>query len=381
MLGQFDIDAVAGEIGQNKPTFRRDELSFTEGPVDLYAGTLIVSGDGGPGCVVRGQGNVVIKGSLLGNKRMPIRIEVDGDVVVMGEILHATIDAYRVYAGKNVSDAQVNARLGFEVGGDLGASTVRIGEYDLERKKIDHFKSKLEDARWQREAVERKLKMEEKRVDKLFKNTRMELASNVGRILQARRNRLVVNLEPIYASLEKRQEKDIDKALREFFAKAIVGLLTRTNRHFLMSKNRHRQEIFKGIIKDVHDLFFLTRKFDKQTQYCVALNQAVDEAVKMLNGRAAHLYVLGKCLPDLTVSLTLPEVTVSDDGKILVSGDMVRLQVKPSLEGGLDVICRSALGMEKQKTLDMDVLRHCQISMADGDVVWGAVEVGDAVVA
>ncbi|MBT4138858.1 MAG: hypothetical protein HOE48_13145, partial [Candidatus Latescibacteria bacterium] len=48
MLNHADIIDVANEVGQEKPIFRRDQLSFAEGPVDLYGGTLVVSGDAGP---------------------------------------------------------------------------------------------------------------------------------------------------------------------------------------------------------------------------------------------------------------------------------------------------------------------------------------------
>jgi hypothetical protein len=146
MLGQFKIEDVSRELEQVTPIFRRDELLFTEGPLDLYEGTLMVLGDGGPGSVVRGIGNVVINGSLLGNSRMPIRIEVDGDVVVKGAVSHAVLDANTVYVGTDASDVQVNARLGFEVGGDLTDARVRVGEYDLARKKIDYLKKGLADA-------------------------------------------------------------------------------------------------------------------------------------------------------------------------------------------------------------------------------------------
>ena len=48
MFGQFKIEDVSRELGQVTPIFRRNELLFAEGPLDLYEGTLIVSGDGGP---------------------------------------------------------------------------------------------------------------------------------------------------------------------------------------------------------------------------------------------------------------------------------------------------------------------------------------------
>lgn len=371
MLGQFRIDDIADEIRQDEPIFRRDELSFTEGPLDLYEGTLVVLGDGGAGCVVRGQGNVIIQGGLEGNTRMPARIDVEGDVVIMGDVSNATVEANRVFVGKNISDAQINARSGLEVGGDLSASRVRVGDYDLDRKKIDHLKKRLDDAVWEREATERKLRMDEKRVDKLFKNTRMILAANVGRILQGKRNRLVVNLDPIYASLEGRNEQEVDKALQEFFAKAIVGLLTRANQHFLMSKNRHRQEIFKGVIRDVHDLFFLARKFDKQTRRCATLKEVLDEAIASLQGRVVQIYVGGKCAPELAVSITLPDVHIADDDRILISGDMVRAEISVSDEvGRLNIKQVNTVGVASQQVVGSDDLSGCRMAIFDAGFFW-----------
>jgi hypothetical protein len=179
--------------------------------------------------------------------------------------------------------------------------------------------------------------------------------------------------------LPNRQEEEIDKALREFFAKAIVGLLTRANQHFLVGKNRHRQEIFKGIVRDVHDLFFLTRKFDKETQSCVGLRQLIDQAIEALDGRMAHVFVQGNCLPELTVSVIVPEVTVSDTGKVLVSGDMARLRVGVAEGGGLDIQCVGTLGIEAQQTLGVGSLKNCQLSMTDGELAWQAIDTCDPV--
>lgn len=370
MLGQFDIDEKANQIGAGDLLFCRDELSFAEGPLDLYEGSLVVQGDGGPGCVVRGTGQVLVKGALIGNARMPARIDVDGDVVILGDVAHAHIEAQAVYVGKRIADAQINARLGLEVGGDVRNVRVRLGEYDLCRKKIERLKKSLEEAEYEKDSLVRKLKMEEKRVDKLFKNTRIILTPNVGRILQARRNQLVVNLKPIYASLPGRNEQEIDKALREFFAKAIVGLLTRENKHFLMSKNRHRQEIFKGVVRDVHDLFFLTRNIDKQIAKCADWSAQVEKAKQAVDGRVAALFVRGRCQHDMTVAVTVPDVMVAEDGKILISGDSARLEVLKAEADHILIKRMNTMGIFSEETVDAAVLKHFQMALIGEEIIW-----------
>lgn len=380
MFGHFDIDYAVEIVRQCEPNLQRGALSFTDGPVDVYGGTLVISGDCGPGSVIRGQGNVVVEGSVNGSARKPIQIDVDGNVVILQDVSHAVVNVGGLSVGANVFEIEVNARLGLEVGGNLSRARIQVGAYDLERLKIDQSRQRLTDSQRERDATERKLKMEEKRVDKLFKNTRAILGPNVGRILQAKRNRLTVNLEPIYASLAERDENDIDKALKEFFAKAIVGLLTRSNQHFLMSKNRHRQEIFKSIVRDVHDLFFLKRKFDKQSHLCATLAQDVDDAIQALDGRIARIFVRGACLPDIKFTHILPDVMVSDQGNVLMNGEQAHLQVSLASKDRLKMTCVSTLGLTSHKVIEMGQLQNCNFLIDEGDVVWKGVEACDVVV-
>jgi hypothetical protein len=53
-----------------------------------------------------------------------------------------------------------------------------------------------------------------------------------------------------------RPDVNIDHALSEFYAKAVVGLLARTNLH-LIKGNPNRQKIFKTIVRSLHEGFAL----------------------------------------------------------------------------------------------------------------------------
>ena len=156
-------------------------------------------------------------------------------------------------------------------------------------------------------------------------------------------------------------------------------MLTRVNVHFLSGKSPHRQVVFKGIVRDMHELLLLTRQFDKQVQNYQVLEESVNEAIACLNGRIAGIYVQGQCLPDLTISATVPEVTVSDDGKMLVKGDMARLQLAPSEEGGIGVKCMNTSGLETEQILDEGQFQNCQFSVCEGEMVWQALNVCDRV--
>jgi len=80
------------------------------------------------------------------------------------------------------------------------------------------------------------------------------------RILQSE---LHINLAPFYNALKKRSEDEIDRALREFFAKAVLGLLTRMNRDYIAG-GPGRQKRFKSVVFKLKDLIFRTREFDRR---------------------------------------------------------------------------------------------------------------------
>lgn len=86
-----DIRSVARCALEDVQIFKKNHVEFTDGPITLAAGALLVSGNCGPGSVISGQGSVVVEGSIQGNQRSPCRIDVVGDVIVLGSVAQAYI--------------------------------------------------------------------------------------------------------------------------------------------------------------------------------------------------------------------------------------------------------------------------------------------------
>jgi len=263
------------------------------------------------------------------------------------------------------------ARRALELADDLTDAKLNLGDYDQDKRHIDFLQARITDAYREHEATERQLKIDEKRIDRLFKNTRIVLASNVGQILQIRCNRVVVNLKPLYKILAGRSEEDVDKAMQEFFAKAIVGLLARANQNFLVSQSKHRQEIFKGVIKDVHKFFFLARKVDRQAAKVAEIDKSIEDKISDLNERRATLKVMGSLIPEVIVVFTVPKASrvVS---KTLISGDTARLRLQQGTDQHhVSVVHINTLGdSQTLMTPKVEEWQNCQVYIDDGEVVW-----------
>ncbi|MDP6777930.1 MAG: hypothetical protein QGI83_14325 [Candidatus Latescibacteria bacterium] len=104
--------------------------------------------------------------------------------------------------------------------------------------------------------------MDQKRVGRLFAATRIVYDLSVGKVLSRQGVGFRVDLVPFYEVVKGRSESDIDGALLEFYAKAIVGLLTRLNREYIQQSPSNRK-VFTTALRKLHDLIFLAREVDK----------------------------------------------------------------------------------------------------------------------
>lgn len=372
MLGSFDIQSSAGALVQSGSVFEKKDLVIEDGTVDTGLGTLVAQRDGYPGATVQGDGSLVVKGSLRGNERWPCRIEVSGDVVVVGEVVHSEIKARRIYVGTSAEQVRFYAREGIEVGQHLTASQIGLGDYELERRTMGKMRERIAKAIVEKDFLERQLRMEEKRVDKLFKTTRIQM-TGIGEIVQMKSKRVVINLNPLYKILKGKSEADVDKALLVFFSKAVLGVITRVNKPFLTG-NKHRHRILKSAIRDVHNLFFLARKYDKVGLRISELDEEVGRLGEALESRSCVLYVGGEIRPQMDARFTVAKVEQLEENEVLISGDSARLMVRNQGAVKLGVTKMDIEGTTKVQNIQMDELHHCEIRVEEGQVVWQPIE-------
>jgi hypothetical protein len=365
-----DLRSATQGILENVQISEKDNVTSADGPVDLDRCALLVRGNCGPGSVIRGRGDVVIQGAIEGVEGSPCCIEVVGDVVVLGVVAHAQIDARTVRFGASAKNVHITTRQILVVNGDLADAKLNLGGYDYTQWDIDFLQSRLSDALLDCDAAERQVSVDEKRLDKVFRNTRIVLASNVGQILQSKDNRIVVNLEPIYKTLAGRSDSEVDKALQEFFAKAIVGLLTRANREFLVGQNTHRQEIFKGIIRDVHKLFFTKRGFDKLMAKAMEIEESIRERVVNSNGKSGLLQITGRLIPEVNMGFTVTKSSLVE-GEAILGGDLARMRLQHGRDSThVQAVRINTAGEDQVLRAEIEEMQNCQVHVVDGEVTW-----------
>jgi len=368
-LGDFDIQSASNEIVSAERLVETESLSLENPTFDGRDANIHVKGNVNSGAAIRGSGSLFIDGSLLGSERWPCRIEVDGDVVVRGDAANAVVKCGSLRIGSETTDCRINACKGMEVGSDLARSQILIGEFDAEKREIERLKQDILQNNKIKDATDRQLKLEQRRMHKQLNTTRFTLDFNLGKIVRLRRNRIEIDLQPFYKIVSDKTEAEVDNALREFFAKAVVGLLTRSNLH-LIQKNPNRQKIFKSIIRSMHDLFFLTRKFDKQTYRVIQDDSHLKKQVDDLSGQNYPLCIRGTVM-DLDLQFILPSAEQVEDGEVLIESENVRLTIREEEDTQQpEIIITDTNGIESTEDTPLENLHQIAILPEENRIAW-----------
>ena len=253
--------------------------------------SVLVRGDvteGGSVCNVRA---LVVEGGVLGRANAPCTLASEGPVVIMGAVRFARIRAQAIYLGKGVRQCHLIADEELCVLGDAIDVEAHIGDRERLEKAIEAHRRDLAQGNEDRELLLQRIRFEKKRLNQLLHATGIVFNLNIGHIVRQEPDGLVINLTPFYNAIEGRSEDEIDQALKEFFAKAILGLLTRVNRRYISEGVGHRQR-FATVIQKLQDLLMLTRDYDKwvtavqyrETALWAQLTQTDQHMVRMAGG-------------------------------------------------------------------------------------------------
>ena len=143
MLGDFDIQLAGQEILSSGSLVQTETLSLESPTFEGGRSDILVNGDVTAGAAVKGTQSLVVKGSLIGSERWPCRIEVDGDVVVFGDVKYAHVTGRSIRIGADARHCRLTAQRGLEVGKDLSNARIAVGEFDSENRKIEEAKQKI----------------------------------------------------------------------------------------------------------------------------------------------------------------------------------------------------------------------------------------------
>lgn len=322
--------------------------------------------------VVRSERGVLVQGDVCGTAEQSIRIEAKGDIVVIGSARHAQFTGRRVMIGGSILQCQVTVAQRISVGGTLDSARIVTGDYEDDRRRIESCRLTLEQEQVQVEAVARRVITEEKRLDKTCKALRIPLDFNVGRIVQHEDGRVSVNLNSFYGSLEGRTDEQLELALAEFFAKGVIGVITRANRKYLVNFPA-REKVFMQLVRSLRELFEAVFERDRLQRRVDWLADRLEDLVDSLCNRRCRIDVRGAIAGITAMEFILPQVVQQPKA----SGydffhKTARLEVH-STGATVDVVSCSSDGERMSTTLTPPEMEGLRFSVAENRVLWNSV--------
>ena len=223
---------------------------------------LLIRGDVSLGAVVRCAGAVVVEGKVEGVSDMPCRILAEGPVVVMGNVKHAHIRGRGIFFGRSTNESNLVAEDEIYVAGDVFNVVAQLGDAETIRDKMDALRDVIRAGREEKEDLLQQIRHKRQQLDNLLAATGITFNLNIGQIIKYTDSGLMINLTSFYNALQGRSEREIDQALREFFAKAVLGVLTRLNKQYISAGKGH-QTRFSTVVYRLQELVFDTRNYDR----------------------------------------------------------------------------------------------------------------------
>ena len=367
---QSAIDAV---VGLGRLTEMSVSASGAAAPVyDGEDWNVLVQRDLTDVARVKGNGAILVHGSVLGDDDAPCRIDIEGDAVICGDVRDTTICAANIYVGGEVAGSELTAAGEVRIGADMASGRITVGDYELERKNLESCRMLVEHAREQAESLSRRAGQDGKRMDKSCRALRIPLDFSVGRIVQHHEGKVSVDLTSLYPSFDKK-EADLSVALGEFFAKGIVGVIARANRKYLINYPA-REKVFMQLLKSLRELFSAVLERDEMRKRLAAAETELENLRAALSERGPSIAVGGRLAPRTEIEFILPWLNDTQDGGFDFAHKTAQLCVRPGpLAGQCEMAVQQADGERSSVTTEQDELEGLLVSVDDGKVRWSQV--------
>ena len=340
-------------------------------PQERFA-VLRIKGEMLPGATVRGAYSIVVDGDIRGESAEACRVEIEGDLIVRGRVHQADVRARRVMVAGRVSRARVVASCDVVLKDDVLDSDLKAGDMARKSDETILLRGRLQAAEAARSGLEQQLKLETRRMDRLLEATRLSFDFSIGDIVTRRGQGLKIDLAPFYRVVDSPDEERIDRALREFFAKAVVGMLTRTNRPFIAESDANRR-VFTAAVRRLHELISLAREVDRQTTRASVLQETLAASEEALSEPGARVVVSGRLIPDLDLAFDIPG-SVGPDKAEVTEVRALSMQVRGGgIANQLEVTRTDRAGQRSLNTVPPADMRSVCIRVTDGTISWTAV--------
>ena len=367
----FDIQSAADDIiGMGRLT--EMSLSASDAAAPVYDGedwNVLVQSDLRDVARVKGDGAILVQGSVFGSEEASCRIEIGGNAVICGDVRGTSISAANIYIGGDVVGSQLTAAGEVRIGSDLGKGRVVVGNYEQDRKHLETCRMVVERSREQAESLGRRVGQDGKRMDKACRALRIPLDFSVGQIVQHSEGKINVDLTSLYRSIGDKQVA-LDTALGEFFARGVVGVIARTNRKYLVNYPA-REKVFLQLLKSLRELFVAVLERDEMLKRLSSAETELENLRAAMSERGPSIAVRGRIAPETEMEFILPRINDSRDGGFDFAHKTAQLCVRT---GGLadqcEMVLQAADGERSSVTAERDELEGLLISIEAGKVRW-----------
>ena len=371
MRDLFDIQlAVDAVVNLGRLTEMSLDVADTSPAVfDGEDWNVLVQGDLIDVVRVKGEGALLVQGSLAGDPDMPCRVDVAGDAVICGDVRDAQITASNIHVGGNVRSTQLTAAGEIRIGSDMGSGRIVVGDYDFDRKRLETCRSLVERSKEQAESLGRRVGQDEKRMAKSCRALRIPLDFSVGQIVEHSGGRVSVDLSAFYRSVDDKEAK-LDVALGEFFAKGIIGVIARANRKYLVNYPA-REKIFMQLLKGLRELFIAVMERDQMLKRVTEAESELESLRAALSDRNPHVAIRGRIAPEAEMEFILPQLIETRDGEFDFAHKTAQLCILPgALAGQCEVATRGTGGERATVKTELDDLEGLLIGVDGGQIRW-----------
>jgi hypothetical protein len=377
MSAVFDIQAKLNAILEADDLVKIKGMGSDTSVFDAQTCNGLFDGNVPSGITLKGERALLVQGTVLGTDNNLCSIDIKEDVIVTGDALHARIHGFNIHVACNLQHSHLIASGDIKIGTDLVSSQLVAGDFEASKQRINELSHGLHQAQEEHENLQRRVKLEERRMDKACTITRTPLNFNVGRIVQQKYNRVRIDLKNFYQSFSEHPTKNVEQALKEFFAKGIVGVLARANQKYL-TNNPGREKIFLELLKKLRELFLLVHQYETLNNRMSHDEQIIGQLLNDLNAQERTIYVQGSLAPDSELVFMLPNAVRQEDGSTDFKHQSVHLKVTPGAdEEHLHLELQNASGEKTNQDLSRAEFNNLSFQVHEGEIVWKSLQSRD----
>ena len=374
-----DLELAIARVLQNAPEpLVKEGLTALDGIFQTEAGNVLVRGDVLGGVAVKITDALAVEGSVVGEISKPCRIEAVGDVIITGKVHHAEIRARTIHIGGEVRSSELVSCERIDVECDLIDVNVAAGDLEFCARRARDHQLRFAQHRAKLEMLKKQLERDEVQLHKQCERTSKGLKFGAAAIVLHEPDRIRIDRGKLYKLVGDKGEEEVTAALKEFFAKGLIGLVGRLNRAYI-ARNPAHERVFLQLIQGLRKLVFLSRRVDVLMREMECEREALSELVKRINRTDRVVSVRGKVYPDTSFGFLPLDVVISAEGDIASVGRRAELRVSTGSDTSRRALKKQgSSGQEETEMRSADELREIALRL-DGDyVVWGPLDEFDS---